>query len=77
MNCGNHCRNSIVSMHDQGAGGNELKKEMLNKVEMTIHNLVVGDPVHEGEGVVGVLQEDADPREGPLDGGDGSSMNCG
>ena len=46
-------------------------KEMLNGVEMLIHNLVVGDPV-----MWGVLQEDADPREGPYGGG-GSSRSSG
>ena len=54
----------IVSIHDQGAGGNVLK-EMPNRSEMAIHNRVVGDPT-----MWGVLQEDADPREG-LCGADG------
>ena len=56
--------NPIVSIHDQDAGDNVLKELMPNGVEMTIHNQVVGDPV-----IWGMLQEDADPREGPRGGG--------
>ena len=48
-----------MSIHDQGMGSNVLKKEMLNGVQMTIYNRVVGDPI-----MWGVLQENADPREG-------------
>ena len=70
MNSGIRCENPIVPIHDQGAcgNGNVLKKEVSNRVEMNIHNRVVSNPT-----MWGVLQEDADPREGPLGGGEGGS----
>ena len=39
-----HGENPIVSIHDQGAGSNALKKSMSNGAEITIHNLLVGNP---------------------------------
>ena len=37
--------NPNVSIHDQNAGSNNvLKKEMPNRAELAIRNLVVGDP---------------------------------
>ena len=71
MSSGIRFETPMMSIHDQGTGSNELKK--MNAEQSGDRHPQPGGrrPDHVGEGAVGVLQEDADPREGPLDGGDG------
>ena len=53
MNSGTLCEDPIVSIHDQGAGGNVLKESMPDGAEMVIRNRVVGDPIMWGRAAGG------------------------